>query len=159
MAARIQDPDLAVFRAALRAGALGPYVYAALLGFRRYDAVSLDAHVRRGFAYSTLERFAHNADVPVARIAELAGIPVRTLARRKKEGNLAPDESDRLARVCRLFALALALFEGDSTGARDWLSRPQRALDGRVPLEFGATDTGAQEVERLIGRLEHGIIV
>jgi putative toxin-antitoxin system antitoxin component (TIGR02293 family) len=157
MANTVLSADIAVLRAALRVGRLGPYLYVALLGLRRYDALSIDAHVRQGFSYSAFERFSRNADLPVPRLAEITGIPSRTLARRREVGRLDPDESDRLARVSRLFARALELFEGDVAGARDWLSKPQAALGDRVPLELVTTDIGAQEVERLIGRLEYGI--
>jgi putative toxin-antitoxin system antitoxin component (TIGR02293 family) len=149
--------DLTILRTAIRAGRLGPYLYVALLGLRRYDPLSIDSHIRRGFAYSAFERFSRNTELPLARLAEVTGIPTRTLARRKEEGRLDVEESDRLARVSRLFARALELFEGEATNARDWLTRPQSALGGRIPLELASTDIGAQEVERLIGRLEYGI--
>lgn len=149
--------DLTIFHSVLRAGRLGPYAYVMLLGLRQYDALSVDAHVRKGLAYSAFERFSRNAELSTTRLAELTGIPARTLARRKEEGRLAPEESDRLARVSRIFARTLELFEGDVTSARDWLSRPQSALGDRIPIELAATDSGAQEVERLIGRLEYGI--
>lgn len=87
-------------------------------------------------------------------LAELAQIPPRTLARRKEEGRLDPDESDRLLRASRVFGRALALFEGDVDAARTWLSAEQPALGGMAPLELATTDVGAREVENLIGRLE-----
>jgi putative toxin-antitoxin system antitoxin component (TIGR02293 family) len=149
--------DVTLFQTALRAGRLGPYLYVALLGLRRYDPLSIDAHIRRGFAYSAFERFSRNAELTLPRLAEATGIPARTLARRKEEGRLDPTESDRLARISWLFARALELFEGDTTDARDWLSKPQSALGGRVPLELAETNVGTQEVDYLIGRLEHGI--
>jgi len=90
-------------------------------------------------------------------IAELIQIPTRTLTRRKSEGKLAPEESDRLVRASRIFGRAMELFEGDSRAARGWLTSAQPALGGLVPLEIARTDVGASEVESLIGRLEYGI--
>jgi putative toxin-antitoxin system antitoxin component (TIGR02293 family) len=49
------------------------------------------------------------------------------------------------------------LFEGDRDAAADWLTRPQPALGGAVPLELAKTGLGTREVEALIGRLEHGV--
>ncbi len=60
-------------------------------------------------------------------------------------------------RTARLLKSALALLEGDKETAKAWLSRPKRALNGQSPLEMSKTETGAQEVEALIGRLEHGV--
>ena len=87
----------------------------------------------------------------------LVQLPARTLARRKAAGRLEREESDRLLRASRVFGRALELFEGDADAAREWLLDRQPLLGGLVPLELATTDVGAAEVERLIGRLEHGI--
>jgi putative toxin-antitoxin system antitoxin component (TIGR02293 family) len=57
----------------------------------------------------------------------------------------------------RIFGRALSLFEGDHDAAKRWLSEPQRALGGEIPMGLARTDVGALEVERLIGRLEYGV--
>ena len=56
-----------------------------------------------------------------------------------------------------MFGRALELFEGDANSARQWLLGAQPLLANLIPFELAATDIGALEVERLIGRLEHGI--
>ena len=53
--------------------------------------------------------------------------------------------------------LGHGLFEGDRDAAKSWLSAPQKALGGEVPLTIARTELGALEVERAIGRLEHGV--
>ena len=60
-------------------------------------------------------------------------------------------------RVERVFAAALALFEGDEAAARRWMGRPQPAFGGVMPSEYAKTEAGAREVEDLIGRLENGV--
>jgi putative toxin-antitoxin system antitoxin component (TIGR02293 family) len=60
-------------------------------------------------------------------------------------------------RFARLFRLALELYDGDADAARAWLQKPARALDGVRPLDHAETEEGAREVERLLGRLEHGV--
>ena len=87
----------------------------------------------------------------------LIDVPRRTLTRRKRDGRFLPSESDRLLRAARIFGQALALFEGDRDAAKDWLDTAQRALGGVSPLDLARTEAGAREVERLIGRLEHGV--
>jgi putative toxin-antitoxin system antitoxin component (TIGR02293 family) len=49
------------------------------------------------------------------------------------------------------------LFEGDRDAAVEWLTTPQTALGDRVPLDLARTEIGAREVERLVGRLDHGV--
>jgi len=98
-----------------------------------------------------------NTSLPLDRITDLVDIPRRTLTRRKGEGRLLPEESDRLLSASRLFGLALALFDGDPAAAADWLTRPQTRLGGAIPIDLAKTGLGAREVEALVGRLEHGV--
>ena len=150
-------PDVAELWNRAQSGRHDGHYYVALFGLRRYDALHVMEHIRRGFAYSAVERFQRNTELPFRVLAEAAEIPERTLARRKESGRLEPDESDRLARLSRIVARAIELFEGDIAGARGWLTSPVAALGGRAPLEFASSDAGAIEVDHLIGRLEHGI--
>jgi putative toxin-antitoxin system antitoxin component (TIGR02293 family) len=149
--------DVARFHGFLEHGSPGPHAYAVLLGLDAFDAPHLLRSITRGFPYRTLERFQRNTSLPLDRITELVDIPRRTLTRRKGEGRFLPEESDRLLSASRLFALALALFEGDRDAAADWLTRPQPALGGAIPIDLARTALGTREVEALIGRLEHGV--
>ena len=149
--------DILEFRALLRGGGPGPYAYVILLGLKTFDPVKLLKVVEQGLAFSALERFQRNLALSTAQIIALVQIPQRTLTRRRQQGRLAPDESDRLLRATRLFAKALDLFEGDTAAARRWLLSPQSALGGHVPLEIAKAEVGAREVETLIDRLEHGV--
>ncbi|MGH7627881.1 MAG: antitoxin Xre-like helix-turn-helix domain-containing protein [Gemmatimonadales bacterium] len=97
----------------------------ALLGLRAYGPLELDRRVRRGFSYSVLARFQRNTGLSTAAVSELTGIPARTLTRRKHQGTLDPEESDRLVRAARVFGRGMELFEGDLAGARTWLTQPQ----------------------------------
>ncbi len=131
--------------------------YARYLGLRTTDPAGIHARILKGFSYSSLESLQRILDVSEKRVGELTQISSRTLARRKKEGRLHPDESDRLLRLSRLVALAVNLFNEDVDDAREWLLSSQPALGGAIPLELARTEIGAREVEWLVGRLEHGI--
>lgn len=89
--------------------------------------------------------------------AEILFISPRSLQRRKVEGRLHADESDRLLRLSRIFGLAIQLFEGDRRAAVDWMNKRLPVLGDASPLEMSKTEPGALDVERLIGRLEHGV--
>ncbi len=136
----------------------GPHTYAALLGLRTFDSAGLQDRVEAGLPYGALERFQSKLNLPTAEIARLLHIRMRTLSRRKEEGRLRPDESDRLLRASRLFSAVIELFEGDLESAREWIAKPQQGLGGATPLAFARTDIGSREVENLIGRLEYGIV-
>ncbi|HSC29652.1 MAG TPA: antitoxin Xre/MbcA/ParS toxin-binding domain-containing protein [Vicinamibacterales bacterium] len=149
--------DLERFTAFLGRGAPGPHAHVVLLGLDAFESDDLLRAVQKGLPYRALERLRRNTALPLARIIDVLGIPRRTLSRRKREGRFLPDESDRLLRVSRLFGRALALFEGDREAALEWLTARQPAFGGVAPLDMARTELGAREVERLIGRLEHGV--
>lgn len=113
--------------------------------------------LRSGFSYKTLAHFQNASGLALEQIVRLTGIPRTTLHRRHRSGRLNMDESDRLLRVAGLFEQAVDLFEGDVDAARKWLESPLHALGGEIPLEFATTEFGTRCVERIIGRLEHGV--
>jgi putative toxin-antitoxin system antitoxin component (TIGR02293 family) len=127
------------------------------LGLRAENPGELIRQVERGFAFNALRSMESHSGISVARIAAIIGIPERTLARRKTEGRLTSDESERLLRISRVFENAVDLFEGDSTNALKWLTTPKRVFENQTPLEYSRTELGAREVENLMGRLEHGV--
>ena len=152
-----KSADLEEIRSRIQSGKRMGHVYAALLGLRTYEPLELNEKVRSGFSFSAFLRFQRNTNLSVKALSDLTQIRSRTLTRRKEEGKLDPEESDRLLRASRVFGRALELFEGDDEAARAWLSSEQPALGGLAPLELAKSDVGAKEVESLIGRLEHGI--
>ncbi|HJZ90815.1 MAG TPA: antitoxin Xre/MbcA/ParS toxin-binding domain-containing protein [Gemmataceae bacterium] len=135
----------------------GSHGYVAALGLDTFDTGGLLRRIAVGLPFAAWTAFLRNSGLPAAGVAALVQLSRRTLARRKGERRLRPDESDRLVRAARLYAQAVALFDGDESQARRWLTTPQPALAGAVPLDVAVTDLGAREVEALIGRLEHGI--
>jgi putative toxin-antitoxin system antitoxin component (TIGR02293 family) len=128
-----------------------------IIGLSATDIPSLIREVRDGFSYQALASFESVTGLQLPKVADLIGIPSRTLARRKSVGRLSPEESERLLRISSLLEKAVELFEGDTGAAVNWLSTPKAALDSQTPLEYSRTEIGAREVEDLIGRLEHGV--
>lgn len=152
-----RHPDLERFRDALRAGRPREHAYSLLFGLRLLDARGVVRLVEAGLPYPALERFQQNADLPLRDLAEAISVPLRTLDRRKSAGKLEPEESDRAVRLSRVFAAALGLFEGDDGAARAWLKKRQPLLGNERPIDLVRTEVGGREVERLVGRLEHGV--
>jgi putative toxin-antitoxin system antitoxin component (TIGR02293 family) len=144
--------------AAARGGHFGSYWYVSLLGLQVRDPIRILRLVEQGLEFRALERFQKNTQFSTSDLAGLVAITLRTLHRRKEQGRLEPDESDRLLRVSRVFGKTLQLFEGDAEAARSWLSTPAKALGGERPITLARTDLGSREVEALIDRLEHGVL-
>lgn len=157
LASSTKTSELDRYWSLLRSGQSSDHLYVSLLGLRTFDTAGLRELISEGLSFRSWERFVRATEIPKDLAASVVGIKPRTLARRKDEGRLHPDESDRLIRLTRVFAGALVLFEGDAEAARDWLLSAQPALGGATPFEYASTEVGSREVEALIGRLEHGI--
>ncbi len=127
-----------------------------VLGRRIGKTSELVETVRAGVPYKALESVRQAAGLSREEASSLLGIPRRTLARRRKEGRLTVEESDRVYRLAHLMARALEVF-GDQGKVLRWLRKPNRALGGVVPLSRLDTDAGTREIERILGRLEHGV--
>lgn len=135
------------------------FSYVTLIGMRPADLQQLLRDVERGLPFKALEHFSRAVPLTMAQVLDLVQIAPRTLARRKSEGRLAPDESDRLLRSARLLARTIELFGGDARSAAGWLQAPQLAFGGAVPLDVARTELGSREVEILVERLEQGVYV
>jgi putative toxin-antitoxin system antitoxin component (TIGR02293 family) len=125
----------------------------AVLGLKKRDT----SLIQKGLPFRALRRFQETSGLTLSKLAEVLDIPKRTITHRSARGVLSPSESDRLYRGARIFAMAINLFEGNQSAAREWMAKPEIAFQGRTPLEMIGTDMGAQEVAALIGRLEDGI--
>jgi len=134
-----------------------PFAYAKLIGIKASDRLELSDEIQAGFPFNSFVILTRSLGVTNKELAELVQINTRTLNRRKKEGKLKADESDRLLRFARIYTYALGLFEGDKVAAQNWLSSGNQALKGDSPLEVSKTEEGARELENLIVRLEHGV--
>jgi putative toxin-antitoxin system antitoxin component (TIGR02293 family) len=133
------------------------YTIKTLLGVETTNNLKLAKAVEAGFSFDALERLGKSTGLSLERLRVAMRITPRTLTRRRKQRKLSPEESDRLVSVSRLLVQTFELFEGNKESGMRWVTSPNRALNGQSPLEVAATETGAREVENLIGRLEHGV--
>lgn len=117
--------------------------------------VGLVKLVRRGLPVAAVQFVLDTGRLTLAELDRIV-LPRKTLANRRKLGNLTPEQSDRLVRVARVLAAAEETF-GSRDKAGVWLRRPTTALAGESPLQLLDTDEGARTVEMLLGRIGHGI--
>jgi putative toxin-antitoxin system antitoxin component (TIGR02293 family) len=117
------------------------------------SALTLVYSVARGLPVSSLDKLASRVSPQDARRFTYRVVPKPTLERRRKEKQpLSTEESDRLARIAKVFAFALEVFRDDAK-VRRFLDSPHPMLDDKAPLEVAlATGLGADAVINLLGR-------
>ena len=130
--------------------------YGASAGLSFEDTGDLIRELKRGFPMSAFDTLQSVMDLPAKTLASVANIASRTFSRRRQEGRLQTDESERLFRIAALFDRAVEVL-GSRERARAWFKGPKKALGGKTPLQYADTEPGAREVENLLGRLEHGV--
>lgn len=126
------------------------------LGLPDGGPLALIDTVKGGLPTSSFTALARLLRVSEARLAGVTGISGSTLARRKRDGKLAPPEGEHVVRIARLLERATRLF-GDVEAAAEWLRSANTSLGGSTPLDLADTEIGAREVEDLLGRIEYGV--
>ena len=112
--------------------------------------------IQAGLSFSAVRSLQHALDLPLEKIAAFLGMSRATLHRRKMQGKIARNESEKLVRYQQLVKQAAEVF-GNADAAREWLTHPQPGLGNAKPVEFAKTEIGAREVENLLGRIEYGV--
>jgi putative toxin-antitoxin system antitoxin component (TIGR02293 family) len=121
------------------------------------SATDLVDLTREGLPADTLSSLADRLSMDRKKVAEVLGIPVRTLSRRlASRSRLSVVESDRTVRLARILALADDTF-GDMEKASRWLQTPNRVLHGDAPFDLLDTDAGVESVVTVLGRIAYGV--
>jgi putative toxin-antitoxin system antitoxin component (TIGR02293 family) len=73
-----------------------------------------------------------------------------------RRGKTSAEETDAALRLDGITTLADRVF-GNPSKAHRWLRKPKYTLNGATPLDFVASEKGAQTVEQMLYRIEHGM--
>ena len=120
---------------------------------------ALALEVEAGFPSASLDYVMQGMQTSGTEQADVYAVvgSARTLQRKRKQRKaLSRDESDKLARLARIVVLAEEAL-GSRAKAMRWLRSPNRGLEGVWPLRMLGSDAGALVVERILGRIEHGV--
>jgi putative toxin-antitoxin system antitoxin component (TIGR02293 family) len=131
----------------------GRLVTKRILGRSMHGDVAFD-RIESGLSAETLARLID--DFGRESILDTIQISQRTHERRRSEGRLTREESDRVFRLVRIYALAADVLGGVAE-AREWMAAPASALDDRTPLATTRNDAGARQVEDILLRIEYGV--
>lgn len=127
----------------------------ALFGYvtNRQDVIT---QIKNGLPVASFDVLREEFGVAIPQLAKTLNINPRTLNRRRQSGRFNIDESERVYRLGRLFQIALNLFK-DEGAVRQWFAVPKEIFCGETPLNYADTEPGAQEVEKQLRRIAHGV--
>ena len=112
--------------------------------------------IERGLPLSTLEEFSAYSGIAVKDLLEVV-IPARTLKhRRQRQEPLSLDESDRLARVARMYELAVKVY-GDHEDGKQWLCGKKHRFDDKSALVMLQSEAGERAVEEYLYQIDEGV--
>ena len=118
--------------------------------------VAFVRQVREGLPKSAALAMARHAGLSIQELAGLLHISMRTLQRMDEGQRFGPLVSDRVLQLARVFALGIAIFDGEEA-LQQWLRAGIPALHGEAPLSNLDTSFGIQQVYDELGRLQYGV--
>ncbi|MBM4335821.1 MAG: DUF2384 domain-containing protein [Deltaproteobacteria bacterium] len=130
---------------------------AKVLGRALRSPEDLAMRVRGGLPFSSLTAVMEQYGIPREVLCAILHLSRRNLLRRREQSRLSADESDRLYRLARVLAHANRVF-GDLEESAEWIQAPNPSLGKQQPLALLDTDIGAEQVDDVLGRIEHGIV-
>lgn len=111
--------------------------------------------IRKGVKVKLLVGARQYYGISQTKISRLLGVSDATVTRKIKSGGiLGPQETERLARIAATEAEAGEVF-GSQALAKQWMLEPNLAL-GEAPLLLLDTDTGADEVRKVLASIAYG---
>ncbi|QSD24719.1 DUF2384 domain-containing protein [Pectobacterium brasiliense] len=97
------------------------------------------------------------ATYDVASLKQMGSLERKTCEMAQLKNSFDAAVEDGSLRVQVVSERAVELFEGDTGLAERWLSEPNRALEWKSPNEILSSQSGIDEVLRLITQLQHGV--
>jgi len=112
---------------------------------------------RQGVLRAEADRVARLVGLTDKEVAAALGLSASYLHRLKIDTRISQDASERLLLLDNLVQHALDTFEGRTATVAGWLRSPLRELGFQTPLQTLDTVTGYTLVDRILGRIDHGI--
>lgn len=112
---------------------------------------------RQGVLRAEADRVAGLVKLADKELAVTLGLSTSYLHRLQPQQRMSQEASERLLLLENLLQHGLDTFEGRAHTVLNWLRTPLAELDDQTPLQTLDTVTGFTLVDRVLGRLDHGI--
>ena len=120
------------------------------------DIDGLIGYIRGGLPKAGVDAFVEKTNISREQLSHVLHLSVRQLNRYSPVDRLAPEQSNFLYELARIYTRTVDVL-GDQRTAEHWLSREQLALGNQIPLDLLDTTEGLRLVDYLLTRIEHGL--
>lgn len=127
------------------------------LSTRPFNEQEIISRSRQGVLRAEADRVAGLVGLTDKEMAAAIGLSSSYLHRLKTQQRISQQASERLSLLENLLQHALNTFDGQTTTVLGWLRSPLRELEFQTPLQTLDTVTGYTLVDRVLGRIDHGI--
>lgn len=115
--------------------------------------------IEKGFNAEIIQVLAKELNWPIYKILKLIRLSRSTYYRRLERHRLTSQESEVITRIIRVYEATISMFSGDKASALQWLEEPVVALANEKPVELLRSESGANDIIKLIHRLMYGVYI
>lgn len=126
------------------------------LGLKAPTRMKLGVAIHGGLPSAKVEKLLRVSGWNKSQLFQWAHIPPANGHKRFKAGRFGDHESERIARLARIFDAANDMLRSPQRAA-EWMVQANARLGDVAPVEAIGTELGAAEVEALIGQMRHGV--
>lgn len=128
------------------------------IGFSSSNRMEIDQNIRDSkIPLAVIKKLGKELEISDIEAMSLVHVTSSTISRRRSKGlGLKPDEADRVYRVVSILKLAEDVL-GEHKRSIRWLKTPAKFLGGTPPLKLIETEAGAEEVRKLLLRIEYSV--
>jgi putative toxin-antitoxin system antitoxin component (TIGR02293 family) len=112
--------------------------------------------LQKGVSKKDLEQFKELSGLDYDALARLLNVTRATLINKKGAAKFSITIAERIIALVDLYAIGFDIFESVPP-FNAWMSRTNRALGGKSPLELSENQFGREEVKNILGRIEFGV--
>lgn len=119
-----------------------------------FDFIAVGAS---GLTKASVDALANHIGISRKSMAEdILDVSVKTMERKAATAKLDKKTSSHVMEIARVMQHAFEVFE-DEEKVKLWMSRENRALNGKSPVQLFDTLTGLNMVNDVLGRIEEGV--
>jgi len=123
-----------------------------------HSLYDLNESVSHGLPKKSLQATVKHLTLDADAAKQISNRLVPPASFKRRQGNLNPQQSERVERLARVFATALDVW-GDEVDARQFLFTSHQLLNHQRPIDLAFSELGARHIEKILEKIRYGLPV